>query len=112
MWHLRRRVGHQPVVMPSVQVLLIDELDRVYLQRRRDVGTWERPDSGSRSPVSLPSHPCGIPPSRRAEVLEVVFPEGGAARQDRGLPEAVPASREKRAAAAARAAFPDTPSLS
>ena len=51
MWHLRRRVGHQLVVMPSVQVLLIDELDRVYLQRRRDLGTWEMP-SGTCEPDS------------------------------------------------------------
>jgi ADP-ribose pyrophosphatase YjhB (NUDIX family) len=49
MWRLRRLVGHQLIVMPSVQVLLIDELDRVYLQRRRDLGTWEMP-SGTCEP--------------------------------------------------------------
>jgi 8-oxo-dGTP pyrophosphatase MutT (NUDIX family) len=51
MWLLRRRVGHRLVVMPSAQVLLIDELDRVYLQRRRDLGTWEMP-SGTCEPDS------------------------------------------------------------
>jgi ADP-ribose pyrophosphatase YjhB (NUDIX family) len=49
MWRLRRRVGHQLVVMPCVQVLLMDELDRMYLQRRSDLGTWEMP-SGTCEP--------------------------------------------------------------
>jgi 8-oxo-dGTP pyrophosphatase MutT (NUDIX family) len=43
MWRLRRRIGHELLVMPSAQVLLIDEIDRLYLQRRRDLGTWEMP---------------------------------------------------------------------
>jgi 8-oxo-dGTP pyrophosphatase MutT (NUDIX family) len=49
MWRLRQRVGHELVVMPAAQVLLIDDNDRVYLQRRKDLGVWEMP-SGTCEP--------------------------------------------------------------
>ena len=42
-WRLRKRVGHELIVMPAAQVLLLDGAGRVYLQRRRDMGGWEMP---------------------------------------------------------------------
>jgi ADP-ribose pyrophosphatase YjhB (NUDIX family) len=43
MWRLRQQVGHELVVMPAAQVLLIDGDGRAYLQQRRDLGVWEMP---------------------------------------------------------------------
>ncbi len=50
-WRLRQLVGSELIVMPAAQVLLLDGTDRVYLQRRRDLGVWELP-SGTCEPGS------------------------------------------------------------
>ena len=42
-WRLRQLVGGELIVMPGAQVLLIDQTERVYLQRRKDVPIWEIP---------------------------------------------------------------------
>jgi 8-oxo-dGTP pyrophosphatase MutT (NUDIX family) len=43
LWELRRRVGSRLLLMPGAQVLVIDDEDRILLQRSRDSGLWELP---------------------------------------------------------------------
>lgn len=46
---LRKRVGHAPLIMTSACVLIVDEQDRVLLQKRADNGYWGYP-GGSMEP--------------------------------------------------------------
>ena len=42
-WQLRQAVGSQLLVVPGAQVVVVDEAERVYFQRRLDSGLWELP---------------------------------------------------------------------
>ncbi|GAA1618314.1 NUDIX domain-containing protein [Kribbella sancticallisti] len=48
-WQLRQAVGSQLLLLPGAQIVVVDELDRVLFQRRRDSGLWEFP-AGSAEP--------------------------------------------------------------
>jgi 8-oxo-dGTP pyrophosphatase MutT (NUDIX family) len=51
LWHLRRRIGNDLVLMPGASVLVEDERGRVLLVRRGDDGTWCMP-GGAAEPSS------------------------------------------------------------
>ncbi|MGV9882094.1 NUDIX domain-containing protein [Streptomyces sp. NPDC003006] len=42
-WSLRQLVGSRPLLVPGVQVLLLDDAGRVLFQQRADSGVWELP---------------------------------------------------------------------
>ncbi|MGW0536830.1 NUDIX domain-containing protein [Streptomyces sp. NPDC003032] len=42
-WSLRQLVGGRPLLVPGVQVLLLDDAGRVLFQQRADSGVWELP---------------------------------------------------------------------
>src|SRR5262245_43631851 len=37
---LRRLIGHRPILLPGANVLVVDDAERVLLQRRADTGEW------------------------------------------------------------------------
>ena len=43
LWDIRRQLGSRPLLMPGAQVLVVDEAERLLLQRSRDSGLWELP---------------------------------------------------------------------
>lgn len=47
-WSLRERVGHQELLVPGAQVILLDD-EQALFQRRSDTGEWEIP-AGSAEP--------------------------------------------------------------
>jgi 8-oxo-dGTP pyrophosphatase MutT (NUDIX family) len=43
LWDIRRQLGSRPLLMPGAQVLVVDDAERILLQRSRDSGLWELP---------------------------------------------------------------------
>ena len=43
LWDIRRQLGSRPLLMPGAQVLVVDDAERILLQRSRDSGRWELP---------------------------------------------------------------------
>lgn len=71
LWSLREKVGHQELLVPGAQVLLVDDAGAIF-QRRSDSGEWEIP-AGSAEPgqsfvdaaISEVDEEIGIVVSRR-----------------------------------------------
>lgn len=47
LWSLRQQVGHDLVLMPGAQVVLVDGSGRVLFQQRVDNGEWDLPSGGA-----------------------------------------------------------------
>ncbi|ADB32070.1 NUDIX hydrolase [Kribbella flavida DSM 17836] len=73
-WRLRQHVGHELLVMPGAQVVVVDAEERMLFQRRRDSGEWEFP-GGAAEPGS----------SFRSTAVQELFEEAGLRVRDHDL---------------------------
>lgn len=80
LWHLRRVIGHAPVVWPGVSALVFDDAGRVLLQQRGDSGLWGLPGGGldlGETVAHAAVRECEEETGLRVEPVELLGCQGG-----------------------------------